>query len=155
MLPKTAEYGLRAIVCLGRDPAERQSADEIAKLTQVPRRYLHKVLQDLGKAGLVRSQPGPGGGYSLAREAESITILDVVNAVGQIERIRVCPLGLKSHSELCPLHQEVDKAYATVEAAFARVTIGQVLSASNFPLPLCDASSPVEAVGERSGGQGL
>ncbi len=148
MLPKTAEYGLRAIVCLGRETAGRQSADEIAKLTQVPRRYLHKVLQDLGKAGLVASQSGPGGGYSLARAAASITILDVVNAVGRIERVRVCPLGLRSHSDLCPLHREVDKAYAMVEAAFGRVTIAQVLSASQFPLPLCDASPLIEAVGE-------
>ena len=67
MLPKTAEYALRAAVWLGRDPDQTQSADHLAERTQVPRRYLHKVLQDLVRAKIVRSQSGPGGGYALAR----------------------------------------------------------------------------------------
>src|SRR3990167_2732498 len=104
MLPKTAEYALRATVWLGREPEKAQSADVLARATQVPRRYLHKVLQDLVKAGLVPSQSGPGGGYRLARKTDEITILDVVNAVDPIQRIHCCPLGFESHTSLCPLH---------------------------------------------------
>ena len=63
MLPKTAEYALRAVVWLAREPGRPASADHLAEHTKVPRRYLHKVLQDLVRAGLVCSQPGPGGGY--------------------------------------------------------------------------------------------
>jgi Rrf2 family transcriptional regulator, nitric oxide-sensitive transcriptional repressor len=139
MLPKTVEYGLRAVVCLARAPEGRQSADQLAKATRVPRRYLHKVLQDLVKAGLVRSQSGPGGGYALTESAEVISILDVVNSVGSIERIRRCPLGLQSHNDLCPLHRELDKAYAMMEASFQRLTVAQVLDPSDSPSPLCDA----------------
>ena len=139
MLSKTIEYGLRAVVCLARTPNQRQSADQLAKATRVPRRYLHKVLQELVKAGLTCSQSGPGGGYSLGRSADAISILDVVNAVGSIERIRRCPLGLKSHHELCPLHRELDKAYAMMEASFRRLTVAEVLDPSASPSPLCDA----------------
>ncbi len=121
MLPKTAEYALRAAVCLGRDSLQTESADRLAEETKVPRRYLHKVLQDLVRAKLVRSQPGPGGGYALARPAEKITILDVVNAVAPLERIRRCPLGLRSHTRLCPLHAELDQVYASAEKAFASI----------------------------------
>ena len=103
MLPKTADYALRTVVCLARDPDQSASADELAEPTKVPRRYLHKVLQDLVRAKLVRSRSGPGGGYALARPAEQITILDVVNAVAPLERIHHCPLGLPSHTSLCPL----------------------------------------------------
>ena len=127
MLPKTAEYALRATVWLGRSPDKAESADQLAKAIQVPRRYLHKVLQDLVKAGLVRSQSGPRGGYTLDRDPENITILDVINAVGPIERIQACPLGLESHTSLCPLHRELDQAYAAMEAAFSR----------RSPLPRC------------------
>jgi Rrf2 family transcriptional regulator, nitric oxide-sensitive transcriptional repressor len=63
MLPKTAEHTLRAAVCLGRTPDRAEWADQIVEAIRVPRRCLHKVLQDLVKAGLVRSQSGPGGGY--------------------------------------------------------------------------------------------
>lgn len=140
MLPKTAEYALRATVWLGRTPDRPLPADELAKSTQVPRRYLHKVLQELVKAGLVRSQSGPGGGYALDRSPEEITILDVITAVGSIKRIRSCPLGLQSHTRLCPLHKELDQAYAAMEDAFSRVTVAQVLSTSSETPPLCDVA---------------
>jgi Rrf2 family protein len=99
---------------------------------------LHKVLQDLARMGFVSSRSGPGGGYSLALPADKISILDVVNAVAPLERIRNCPLGLPTHTTLCPLHRELDKAYAATEEAFGRVTIGQLLRSTNAVPPLCD-----------------
>jgi Rrf2 family nitric oxide-sensitive transcriptional repressor len=140
MLPKTAEYALRTVVCLAHDSDQTESAQLLAEQTKVPRRYLHTVLQDLVRADLVRSRSGPGGGYALARPAEEITILDVVNAVAPLERIRHCPLGLPSHTRLCPLHKELDRAYAATEAAFARVTIGQLLRSTSKIIPLCEVS---------------
>ncbi len=139
MLPKTAEYALRATVWLASDVQGAHSADQIAAGTRIPRRYLHKVLQALVRAGLVRSQPGPRGGYALERAPEAMTLLDVVNAVGAVERIHTCPLELKTHTRLCPLHREMDNAYAAVEAAFARVTVAQVLRQQDAPIPLCDS----------------
>ena len=151
MLPKTAEYGLRAVIWLARKPDELQSADHIAESTKVPRRYLHKVLQDLAKAELVRSQSGPHGGYALARQPSRITMLDVVDAVGGIERIRECPLGLDGHSDLCPLHQELDKAYARMEAAFSRVTVAGVLNRATNVMPLCATNSRKRGCGSSKG----
>ncbi len=140
MLPKTAEYALRTVACLAKELDQVEPADNLAEQTKVPRRYLHKVLQDLVNAGLVRSRSGPGGGYSLALASDKITILDVVNAVAPLERIRHCPLGLPSHTSLCPLHKELDRAYAATEEAFSRVTIGQLLRSTSEFVPLCDVS---------------
>jgi Rrf2 family protein len=138
MIPKTAEYALRAVVVLARDPKQPYSAEQIAELTRVPRRYAHKVLQALVRARLMRSQSGPGGGYALRRAPEDISILDVVSAVEPIPRIRRCPLGLKSHTRLCPLHRELDEACAATEAAFARVTIARLLNQPDAVPPLCE-----------------
>ena len=138
MLSKTAEYALRAVVWLAREAEQTESADNLAEKTKVPRRYLHKVLQDLVRAKLVRSQSGPGGGYALSRAAEKVTILDVVNAVAPLERIRHCPLGLPSHTRLCPLHKELDGVYAAAEKALSRVTIAQLLRSTSSIVPLCD-----------------
>ncbi|RLS35326.1 MAG: Rrf2 family transcriptional regulator [Planctomycetota bacterium] len=138
MLSKTAEYALRTVACLASEAGRAESADLLCEQTKVPRRYLHKVLQDLVKAELVSSRSGPGGGYMLTRDPDAITILDVVNAVAPLERIRHCPLGLPSHTSLCPLHKELDKAYAANEEAFARVTMGQVLRSESKIIPLCD-----------------
>ncbi|MFO0882706.1 MAG: Rrf2 family transcriptional regulator [Pirellulales bacterium] len=138
MISKTAEYALRAVACLAGGNGLAQSADYLAEKTKAPRRYLHRVLQDLVTAKLVRSRPGPGGGYELAQPVAEITILDVVNAVDPIERIKGCPLGLTSHTSLCPLHAELDKAYAATEAAFQGVTVKQLLESTSPIIPLCD-----------------
>ena len=141
MLPKTAEYALRAVVWLARNVNGREAADALAEYTKVPRRYLNKVLQELVQAGLVKSQSGPGGGYTLAVAPEKVTILAVVNAVSPVERIRHCPLGLPSHTRLCPLHKELDRVYAEMEKAFGRVTVAELLRSTSKIVPLCDVSS--------------
>ena len=76
----------------------------------------------------------------MAQRPERITILDVVNAVAPLERIRSCPLGLPSHTRLCPLHKELDKVYAATEAALARVTIAELLKSTSQIIPLCDVT---------------
>lgn len=140
MISKTAEYALRAVACMAGNLGQPASADYLAERTKVPRRYLHRVLQDLAAANLVRSRSGPGGGYELNCDPSDVSILDVVNAVAPLERIRECPLGLKTHSTLCPLHAELDRAYAATEAAFARVTIQELLDSAASVVPLCDTN---------------
>ncbi len=140
MLSKTAEYALRAVACLAGRPGQPASADFLAEKTKVPRRYLQRVLQDLVNAGVVHSRPGPGGGYELAVPTNTLTIYDIVQAVAPLERIKSCPLGLSTHTELCPLHAELDRAYAATEAAFKAVTIEQVVTSTSPIVPLCDVS---------------
>lgn len=140
MLSKSAEYALRAAVWLAQTPDRPIAAETLAEVTKIPRRYLHKVVQNLVQAGLLRSQSGPGGGYVLSHPPNEVSILDVVNAVAPLERITHCPLGLESHATLCPLHRELDNVYASTEKAFARVTLAQLLRSANNVVPLCDVS---------------
>jgi Rrf2 family protein len=139
MLSKTAEYALRAVVYLAARTGDPASAELLSEKTQVPRRYVHRVLQDLARSGLVSSRSGPGGGYFLSPEAaRRCTILDVVNAVSPLARIRQCPLGLRTHRSLCPLHARLDEAYAATEAAFASVTIDELVNSTSPIVPLCE-----------------
>jgi Rrf2 family protein len=139
MLSKTHEYALRAVACLAGQPGQPASADYLAEKTKVPRRYLTRVLQDLAAGGVVKSRSGPKGGYELIHDPADLTILDIVNAISPMERINSCPLGLKSHTSLCPLHAELDRVYAEAEAAFGRVTIGQLLESTTTIVPLCES----------------
>ncbi|RCS48276.1 Rrf2 family transcriptional regulator [Bremerella cremea] len=138
MISKTAEYALRAVAAMAARAGAPASADYLAEKTKVPRRYLNRVLQDLAEASLVRSRPGPGGGHELLRTLDEISILDVINAVSPLQRIRECPLGLSTHKALCPLHAELDKAYAATEEAFRGVTMQQLLESTSPVVPLCD-----------------
>ena len=138
MLSQTVEYGLRAVVHLASTAPTPHTTEQIAQATLVPRAYLSKVLQSLGRAGLVHSQRGIGGGVSLAKRPDELTILEVVNAVEPIQRIRTCPLGLAAHgTHLCPLHRRVDNALALMEQAFEKTTLAEVLAEPSRSIPLC------------------
>lgn len=128
MFSQTVEYALRAMVYLAASHEELSSSEKIAEATHVPSRYLSKVMRDLVIAGLVGSQRGPNGGFSLARPPAKISILDVINAVDPFRRITECPLGNPLHAKLCPLHQRLDSALATVEAEFAKTALDEVIA---------------------------
>lgn len=139
MISQTAEYALRAIVFLA-DSAQDQArtVDGIAAGTKVPVGYLAKIMQGLAKAGLVSSQRGLYGGFTLLRPAKDLTVYDVVQAVDPIMRITACPLGLEGHgTNLCPLHRGLDNAMAAVEMAFRKMTIHQLLNQPKTSRPLC------------------
>lgn len=124
----TAEYAMRAAVCLAGRDGEPLSADAIAEATHVPRTYLSKVLHGLVRAQVLRSRRGLGGGFVLARGAEAVTALDVVNAVDPIRRIRECPLGFAAHGrQLCALHRRMDAALADLEATLAGTTLADIV----------------------------
>jgi len=135
---QTVEYALRAVVHLASEAPAGRTTDQVAEATRVPRAYLSKVLQSLTRAGIVRSQRGLGGGMTLVKTPEELTILEVVNAVEPIQRIRTCPLGLAAHGvRLCPLHKRVDNALAMVEEAFGNSTLAEVLAEPTGSKPLC------------------
>lgn len=140
MLSNTVEYALRAMMhlaALGEGGAA--TCESIAAATQVPQGYLSKVLRDLVVASLVLSQRGPNGGFSLARAPGSITMLDVVNAVDPITRIRRCPIGNPAHMNLCPLHRRIDNALALIERQFNETTLAEILETKDTTGSQCRA----------------
>ena len=141
MFSQTVEYALRAVVHLAHAAPELQTTDQVSLATQVPAPYLSKILQGLGREGIVKSQRGIGGGHSLLSEPEELTILDVVNAVDPVRRIQECPLGIKTHGKrLCPLHSRLDKLLAQVETACAETTLADILNERTRSKPLCESA---------------
>ena len=140
MVSQTAEYALRAVAWLAVHPG-LATAERIAEQTRVPARYMAKVLGTLARAGIVTGRRGVGGGFRLARDPASLTLLDVVAAVEPIHRITACPLGLPLHQgQLCRLHQRLDDALAAMERELAGATFEQLFAGGGpfAPLCLCD-----------------
>jgi Rrf2 family protein len=139
MFSQKVEYALRAVVHLAAKAPSPRTVEQIAKATKVPQAYLAKVVQELVHAGVARSQRGIGGGISLQKTPAELTILEVVNAVDPLQRIKTCPLGLAAHGvRLCPLHKRVDNALASVEDAFRATTLAEILEEPTESIPLCD-----------------
>ena len=76
------DYGVRALVDLalhsGEGPVLRT---DIARRQRVPEAYLDHLLAQLRRDGFVRSTRGPGGGHQLARPAEEICLLHVIESL--------------------------------------------------------------------------
>lgn len=143
MFSQTTEYALRAMACLAYQPTELVPTPELAQTTRVPSNYLSKVLQILAGADLIVGRRGVGGGYRLARPPQDIRLLDVINAVEPVNRIKACPLGIPSHgTQLCPLHQRIDRANALVIEAYGSTTLADIVGDASSPRrPLCDSTS--------------
>jgi Rrf2 family transcriptional regulator, nitric oxide-sensitive transcriptional repressor len=141
MFSQTAEYALRAAVYLASQDGTPRTTQEIAAATKVKLAYLSKVMQGLGRKGLVQSQRGLHGGFTLTRPADELTVLDIITAVDPIQRIKSCPLGIKDHINLCPLHRRLDQAMKLVEEALQKSTLAELLiepeRARGIPIPLC------------------
>lgn len=141
MLSNTAEYALRAMAWLTLTPNELVSAGSLAESTRVPADYLAKILQQLSQAGLITGRRGVGGGYRLAKPADQINMLDVLNVVDPIERLHTCPVGIETHGpNLCPLHQKIDEAIAAVCGVFGSVSLTQLCHDGEIK-PLCESAS--------------
>ncbi|QNN54242.1 RrF2 family transcriptional regulator [Nocardioides mesophilus] len=77
-----SDYALRALIELaGRDDGGAVSAEEIGKQQDIPHGFLQAILADLRRSGIVVSQRGQSGGWRLARDAEAVTVADVIRAV--------------------------------------------------------------------------
>lgn len=141
---QTAEYALRAVVWLAQNPGDPQTTQQLAEGTQVSVNYLPKVLQPLGRAGILTSQRGINGGYTLDRDPAELTLLEIVNCVDPVQRIKQCPLKLQTHtSGLCPLHRQLDEAVADVERRFGNATVASLLRENTGLKPLCETTPAV------------
>lgn len=77
-----SDYALRALIEISRrvDGAP-VSAEELGRLQEIPHGFLQAILADLRRAGYVMAQRGQSGGWRLNRDAEDISVADVIRAV--------------------------------------------------------------------------
>jgi Rrf2 family protein len=114
-LSKKADYGLIALKHLAQHSAESISAREIAAHYHIPAELLAKVLQRLARKGLLVSQHGINGGYVLARDPASISIVDVLEALDGPISITPCERGEDCQQmQMCSVRDPLQKIKAKV-----------------------------------------
>jgi Rrf2 family protein len=88
-LSARVDYALRAAAELAAAGSGPTTVGELAKEQEMPPKYLENILLQMRRAGLVRGQRGPEGGYVLARPAAEISLADVIRAVdGPLANVR-------------------------------------------------------------------
>ncbi|TSA32895.1 MAG: Rrf2 family transcriptional regulator [Verrucomicrobiaceae bacterium] len=106
---KTSSNAIAVMSFLAEDPSRRVGSGEIASARKISRALTAKLLTQLAAAGLVHGQPGPGGGYTLAKPAKKICLLDIASLFEQTEPPSLCPFGHDwcGKGEPCPLHNMI------------------------------------------------
>jgi len=80
-ISEAASLGLHSLALLAARPNKPLSAREMAQELHVSEAHLAKVLQRLGKAGLVQASRGPGGGFVLAQAPHEISLLEIYESI--------------------------------------------------------------------------
>lgn len=91
-LTKRSDYAIRAMLALTRAKGGLLSSRRIAEEMHIPPRFLPQIMGDLTRGGLVNAHPGRAGGYELAEDADSVTLLRVIEAVEGDQHRQVCVL---------------------------------------------------------------
>jgi Rrf2 family protein len=106
---KTAANAIAIMSYLAAAPDRRAGSGEIARTRGISLALTAKLLTQLASAGLVKGQPGPGGGYTLAKSAADICLLDIVSLFEQTDEPSRCPFGPDwcGKGEPCPLHDTI------------------------------------------------
>lgn len=93
-ISEAANLGIHAMACLvGFGPDRTVAVTEISDLLNVSKDHLGKVLQRLAKVGMVTSRRGPKGGFTIAKEAEQTTLLEILEAIDGPMTKNTCLLG--------------------------------------------------------------
>lgn len=117
---------LHTMGLLAAEPDRLLSNREMAQRLRVSEAHLAKVMQRLGRAGLVRSQRGPKGGFSLLRSPKEITLLEVYEATeGPLEQRR-CLLSRPMCGSNCMLGGLLERVGDQVRSYFANTRLADI-----------------------------
>jgi len=122
------------------------SAKDVADAYGIPPEALAKILQRLAKAGLLHSQHGTNGGYTLARRAQTISAFEVIQAIDGPLFITSCITvrGECDQSDRCNIREPLRKVNESIEAVLKRIKISHMREETEEAAS--EASKPSELV---------
>ena len=127
-------YALRAVSQLAANYTDKPiSIRELAEMEELSPEFLEQIFYKLRKAGLINSTRGPGGGFSLNRPPEEISITEIFDAVGEGLDLAPCTI---SDAEPCD-HKNCITHHIWVEASnhfreyFRNISVRDIVDAKS------------------------
>jgi Rrf2 family protein len=139
MLSNSCRYGIRAVIYLANQPlsAGKTGIKKISKDLNLPAPFLAKILQQLAKKKILSSSKGPHGGFSLLKDPQKITLLDIVNTIDGQDIFTSCIMhngsceGVEKDKMRCPMHEDYEKSRKDLIKLFSNRTIYELVIKSN------------------------
>ncbi|MDP3920581.1 MAG: Rrf2 family transcriptional regulator [Candidatus Omnitrophota bacterium] len=127
---KTCEYAIRALSYISsKGKGVFTMIPEVGRETGVPGPYVAKIFQGLVRNGILNSRRGPGGGFSMNKAPEQVSLWEIVEAIDDSSSFKDdCVMGLNdcSSASACPLHEVWDKARAKILDKLRSSTLKQL-----------------------------
>ena len=126
---KAEAYGLFGLIYLAKQaPGKVTPLSEIAKIQDVPEKFLAKIFQSLSKAGVIRSHRGVKGGFSLARPANEISFREAVEIIhGPYFLAKCFNMEEVCDRKNCAVKVLLEKAQNTLMELFEEHTMADLL----------------------------
>lgn len=123
---KATDYALHTMMFLAiKDSDMPTSVIELAEFQNISPTYLSKILTKLSKENLVRAISGANGGYSLRRDWQQISVLDIVHAVEGRQSLFECYV----HDDpKCTIKKIMLKAESKMEAELEATTLLDIIT---------------------------
>lgn len=127
MFSKSCHYGLQAMIYIAYYSDEERNVElsRIAEGLDVPKHFLSKILQLLVKHKLLVSMKGPTGGFRLNGAADSISMIEVIEAIDGLDVFTQCGIGFKmcDDDHPCPIHHDYKKVRNRIKLLFNNKTL--------------------------------
>ena len=126
-ITRQADYAVRTVLFLsGLEDGGRAPTSRIAQKQKIPASFLAKIVSQLSVAGIVQTSRGARGGVSLARAAQDISLLDVVEAIDGPITLNECVAdpGLCVFGDSCAVHEVWCKAQAQLVDQLSKSDFG-------------------------------
>lgn len=136
-ITRQADYAVRAMLYLAEiGPEQRASTSQIAEEKQIPPSFLAKIVSQLSVAGLLQTSRGARGGVTLARSAEDISVLDVVEAIDGPILLNECVAdhGACSFGSSCPMKPVWCDAQQELVARLSKTSFAQMVASTKMDL---------------------
>lgn len=142
-LTKKADYGLIALRHLASVPGATASTKDIADAYHLPVTLLAKVLQQLARAGIVKSVAGTNGGYKLIRNPSAVSALEVVRAIDGPVILTHCftEHGTCDQSDNCTVREPLRRVHEAILSVLNGFKITDL--AESAPLKLTPLPTPL------------
>lgn len=142
-LSQRADYSVRMMVDLASmSNGQRTTINEIARRQDVPEPFMAKIASHMATAGLVATQRGTGGGLAMARPADRITLLQIVEAIDGPIALTRCTLELIRcpRSTKCAVHPVWEQAQRQLKELLSHTRLSDIAQAQKVLTPVHSAS---------------
>lgn len=128
-ITREADYGILLMTSLAQARNEARSAATLAEQRQLPMPMVSKILKTLTRSGLLISQRGALGGYSLARSAHSISAADIISALEGPLAITECSSDAApscARQQHCDISSHWPRINQAIHAALQNISLAEL-----------------------------